>query len=269
MIKLIVTDMDGTLLNSKNEINEEFWDIQKKLSKNGVIFSVASGRPYYNLVERFKDIKDDMLFISENGACVMYRDEEIYANTLDKKDVYSLLEICKEIKGAIPVVCGKKSAYVEREKFLNKEYDFQGEINKYYNNLELLDNFDFIDDEVFKIAICDFIGSEQNSHNYFRDLEDRFQVVISGNVWLDLGKLDTSKGTAVEMTQKNLGISFDETMIFGDYLNDYSMMTSGKYSYAMKNAHPQLKEISNFITEKDNNENGVLETVKMYFKDIL
>ena len=71
------------------------------------------------------------------------------------------------------------------------------------------------------------------------------------------------------MAQKNLGISYDETMIFGDYLNDYSMMTSGKYSFAMKNAHPQLKEISNFITKKDNHENGVLETIKEYFSDIL
>lgn len=269
MIKLIVTDMDGTLLNSKDEINEEFWEIQKKLSENGVVFAIASGRPYYNLVHRFESIKDNLLFISENGACVMYRNDEIYANTMNREDVHSLLEICKEIKGAIPVVCGKKSAYVEKKKFLNKEYDFQGEINKYYNNLELLDNLDSIDDEIFKIAICDFEISEKNSYNYFKHLEEKFQVVISGSVWLDLGKLDTSKGTAVEMTQKSLGISYDETMIFGDYLNDYSMMTSGKYSYAMKNAHPQLKEISSFITEKDNDENGVLETVKMYFKDIL
>ena len=55
MIKLIITDMDGTLLNSKNEINDEFWEIQDKLSKQDVIFAVASGRPYYNLVERFKN----------------------------------------------------------------------------------------------------------------------------------------------------------------------------------------------------------------------
>ena len=58
MIKLIITDMDGTLLNSKNEINDEFWEIQDKLSKQDVIFAVASGRPIDNLVERFKNIKD-------------------------------------------------------------------------------------------------------------------------------------------------------------------------------------------------------------------
>jgi HAD superfamily hydrolase (TIGR01484 family) len=91
MIKLIITDMDGTLLNSKNEINDEFWEIQDKLSKQDVIFAVASGRPYYNLVERFKNIKDNMLFISENGACVMYQEKEIYSNTMKREDIFFFL----------------------------------------------------------------------------------------------------------------------------------------------------------------------------------
>ena len=51
MIKLIITDMDGTLLNNYDEIDPEFWEIEKKLSEKGVIFSIASGRPYYNLVK--------------------------------------------------------------------------------------------------------------------------------------------------------------------------------------------------------------------------
>lgn len=269
MVKLIITDMDGTLLNSKNEINDEFWEIEKKLAENGVIFAIASGRPYCNLVNRFDKLKDSMLFISENGACVMYQGKEIYSNTMAKEDIQYLLTFFKNIKGAIPVLCGKKAGYVPKELFYEGEYNFREEITKYYNILEIVDDLNNIDDEIFKIAICDFVGSEKNSYQYFKHLQDKFQVVISGNVWLDLGKIDTSKGKAVEMTQKNLGITYDETMIFGDYLNDYSMMTSGKYSYAMKNAHPKLKEISNFVTEKDNNENGVLETVKEYFKDIL
>jgi hydroxymethylpyrimidine pyrophosphatase-like HAD family hydrolase len=85
---------------------------------------------------------------------------------------------------------------------------------------------------------------------------------------MDLGKLDTSKGMAIRMTQQNLNISYDETMVFGDYLNDYSMMEEAKYSYAMKNAHPQLKEVANFITKEDNDNNGVLETIKEYFPNL-
>lgn len=269
MIKLIITDMDGTLLNSQNEINNEFWTIQEKLSKNGVIFAIASGRPYYNLVERFKTLKDSMLFISENGACVMFQEKEIYSNTMKREDIFFLLEICKNITGIVPILCGKKSAYVEKERYLNKNYDFEKEISKYYNKLEIVEDFNEVKDEFFKIAICDFLISENNSYNYFKEYEEKFQVVLSGKIWMDLGKLDTSKGIAIKMTQESLNISYDETMIFGDYLNDYSMMTEGKYSYAMLNAHPQLKEISNFITKKDNDNNGVLETIKEYFPNII
>lgn len=139
MIKLIITDMDGTLLNSKNEINDEFWQIQDKLSKQDVIFAIASGRPYYNLVERFKNIKDNILFISENGACVMYQEKEIYSNTMKREDVFFLLSICKNIKGIVPILCGKKSAYVEKNIYCNDRCGFKEEISKYYNKLEIVD----------------------------------------------------------------------------------------------------------------------------------
>lgn len=65
MVKLIITDMDGTLLDDNNNINEEFWNIEKELNKKGIIFAAASGRQYYNLLHRFSPIKDDMLFIAE------------------------------------------------------------------------------------------------------------------------------------------------------------------------------------------------------------
>lgn len=269
MIKLIITDMDGTLLNSKDEINQEFWEIEEKLAKNGTIFAIASGRPHYNLVTRFPKTKDNMLFISDNGACVMYKEEELYSNPLSRECIHFLLDICSKIKGIIPVVCGKTSAYVDKKAFDTSSDEVQKEIRKYYNKLAFVENLYEVEDEFLKIAICDFLISEKNSYPYFKELEDKYQVVVSGKVWLDLGKLDTNKGRAIEMTQKKLGISFDETMVFGDYLNDSSMMSKAKYSYAMKNAHPQLKELANFVTEKDNDNNGVLETVKEYFHDIL
>ena len=56
-------------------------------------------------------------------------------------------------------------------------------------------------------------------------------------------------------------ISPDETMVFGDYLNDYEMMKQGYFSYAMANAHPDLKAISNFET-LSNDEDGVLYIIR-------
>ena len=68
MIKLIATDMDGTLLNSNNQIQEGFYEIFNELQKKEIIFAAASGRQYYNLLERFNGIEDNMMFIAENGT---------------------------------------------------------------------------------------------------------------------------------------------------------------------------------------------------------
>ena len=54
MIKLIATDMDGTLLNSNNQIQEGFYEVFNELQEKDIIFAAASGRQYYNLLERFK-----------------------------------------------------------------------------------------------------------------------------------------------------------------------------------------------------------------------
>ncbi len=111
---------------------------------------------------------------------------------------------------------------------------FMNEVNKYYTELKIVDDLTKVDDDILKLAVCDFIGSEENSYTHYKKFEERYKVVISGKIWLDLMMPDANKGKAVEMIQKKLGISYDETMVFGDYLNDLEMMSTGKYSFAMK-----------------------------------
>lgn len=261
MIKLIITDMDGTLLNNRNEINPKFWDVFQDLNKKGVIFSIASGRPYYNLIKRFENIKDNLLFICENGSFVMYKNQELYSSTIEKNGVLEIIEAIKKVPNIIPLFCGKNSAYTQKSIFEAASLEAQEEVQKYYDNLKLVENVLEIEDDFLKIAICDINGAEENSYKYFKTFEDKFQVVVSGSYWIDFANKGTNKGTAIAKVQKSLNITYDETMAFGDYLNDYEMMKEAKYSYAMKNAHPKLKEISNFITKYDNNQNGVVETI--------
>ena len=158
MVKLIITDMDGTLLDDNNHINEEFWEIEKKLNKKGIIFAAASGRQYYNLLQRFASIKDDMLFIAENGTYVMYKNKELYINTIPKEEAIILIEASREIGKTHIVLCGKKSAYIEpcNEKFME-------EFKKYYTELQIVDDITKVEDDILKLAVCDFMGSEKNS----------------------------------------------------------------------------------------------------------
>ena len=74
MIKLIATDMDGTLLNSKNEIQDGFYEVFNKLEEKGIIFAAASGRQYYNLLKRFEFFwKIKIQLVNSNGLVIMVR----------------------------------------------------------------------------------------------------------------------------------------------------------------------------------------------------
>ncbi|MGL4903948.1 MAG: Cof-type HAD-IIB family hydrolase [Cetobacterium sp.] len=256
MIKLVVTDMDGTFLNDKKEFSDEFWDIHSKMEEKGIKFVVASGRQYQNLRKNFDKIKDKIIFIAENGSYVIENEEEIYSRNLSDSTIQKYIEIGRRIPTTNIVLCGKKAAYIESE---NSE--FKKEFEKYYEKREVVkDLLDVKHDEIIKIAYCDLTGTEKNVYPHINEEID-CQIVVSGDIWLDVSHLESNKGIALEALQKTLGVGYEETMIFGDYLNDYEMLKKGKYSFAMENAHEDIKKISNFIA-KSNNDNGVLEELK-------
>ena len=74
-IKLIAADMDGTLLDSKGRLNPEFFSVFESLKEKGVMFVAASGRQYYNLLKLFNRVKDDIMFVAENGTYVVFRSQ--------------------------------------------------------------------------------------------------------------------------------------------------------------------------------------------------
>ena len=256
MIKFIATDMDGTLLNSNNEIHADFYPMFQSLKEKDIIFAAASGRQYYNLLERFKDIKDDMMFIAENGTFVVYKGKELIVNSLEKNIAKELIEIGRTIPNSYVILCGKNSAYIEsHDERLIKQ------TAKYYERYKIVENLTSIDDDILKVTICDFNGSENNSNNYFDEYRDKVQITVSGEIWLDMVAKGINKGVAINEIQNLLNIDYKETMVFGDYLNDFEMMSSAYHSYAMANAHDTLKKAARFIA-KSNDENGVIQAIK-------
>lgn len=255
-IKLVVTDLDGTLLNDLKEIDPSFWPTHQQLLQKGVLFSVASGRQIHTIEKDFERIAADTLFIAENGTLVRYRGEDLYVNSLETGNLHELLQTARQIPGVELVLCGRRSAYMEQKDPLLVE-----EAGKYYHRLEVVDRLDEVQDEVLKLALYDKLGAENNSAQKLQHFGDRYKVTVSGEHWLDVTNLDANKGNAVRRAQEKLGIGSEQTMVFGDFLNDLEMMEAADHSYAMKNAHPIIRERARFITNRDNNHNGVVDTV--------
>lgn len=255
-VKLVAVDMDGTLLNSKKELPRDFYTVFNKLQKQDILFAIASGRQYYNLAAEVAPVKESIIFIAENGSYVVHNNKEILVQPLERSRAYALVETARQIKDVEIILCGKKQAYIE-----SNDPRFLEHVNMYYNRRTIVpDLLQVENDDVLKIALCDFGGSEQNSYRHFKPLENEIQVKVSGALWLDLSDRLANKGRALKAVQQLYNIGYNETMVFGDYMNDLEMLQEGYFSYAMANAHPEVKAAARFLAES-NDDNGVMKVL--------
>ena len=256
MIKLVVSDVDGTLVSDGgNKLNPSIFECINKLNDKGIRFVVASGRSYTSLLSLFDPVKDNIIFCCENGAYVRYRDEEILKRTIDKELLKGLIENSKQIPSIVPCICKPEVMMVNDSEKEALDWLIEG----YRTNLEIVDDIAEIDlDNVVQFSVMDLIGVERNCGNkYDKKWWDLLTVAESGYNWLDITAKNVSKGDALEKIVNYLGINFDNVIAFGDNHNDLSMLKKVKYSFAVSNARKEVIDISKYIT-KSNNEDGVL-----------
>jgi Cof subfamily protein (haloacid dehalogenase superfamily) len=256
-IKFIASDMDGTLLDNNGCLSPDFFEIFDQLEQKGIMFAAASGRQYYSLLQIFSPVKERMMFIAENGTLVMYQGKELYSCTIDTDSIHRIIKEARLIEGSHVVLCGKKSAYIETKlpKALN-------EIKKYYHRCDIVKDLLAVEDEFIKVAICHFDGSQEH---VYPSINDKFctdhKVVISAKIWLDVMNIKASKGDAIKYLQQTLKFGFEHTMSFGDYFNDIEMLQASFHSYAVENAHEEVKTVARFKAPSNSN-SGVLKVIR-------
>lgn len=249
--------MDGTLLDQYGRLDPEFFDLFLQLEEKGILFSAASGRQYYSLRDTFAPIQDRVLYVAENGTLVMHKDKELYSCTIPKPEVAEIVKAARAIEGAHIVLCGKHSAYIEVQGQKTLE-----EFQKYYHRCKYVDDLLEVDDEFLKVAICHFDGSEELLFpGISSQFGDSHKVVVSAKIWLDVMNAQASKGAAIQHLQQAMDFTPAETMTFGDYLNDLEMLQVSEHSYAVANAHEEIKKIARF-SAPSNQDAGVLTVLK-------
>ena len=259
MVKIIFSDMDGTLLDENGNLPKGFDDMIAKLKERDVIFAPASGRQYYSLLELFGKYKDDFLFLAENGTLVMYQGEEIFSSPLTPEDADEVRAITKNLPNILRVYCGKKDAYILKSQEIS---EYVSELKKYYTKYIPTDTFEEVTDIPLKLAYFDVTGNaKKNIYPYVKIFDGPLQVVLSSDYWVDVMNINVNKGMAIKKIQDRLELIPDECAAFGDYLNDIQMLQAVTHSFAMANAHPDLKKFAKYETA-GNTENGVLTGIQ-------
>ena len=149
MKKLVLCDMDGTLLDSKRQLPKELDAVIKALKTEDVSFGIASGRQYYRLRKQFSNY-DDMLIIAENGASVYCGDENLFYYDLNEDFVMRASEKLLPRFDYGVVYAGLKGSYVHR-KINEAAYD---NTMMYCENVFFFDDLKEIlnEDKIIKIA---------------------------------------------------------------------------------------------------------------------
>ena len=259
-IRLVVSDMDGSLLDERGRVPESFWPVLDELERRGITFCPASGRQYANLRGLFAQHGRDLVCIAENGAYVGRGDEALSVDPLPAGEVSGIVRRVRDLAAAGRdvgmVLCGRRAGYVERA-----DGAFSEHAARHYAWLEHVDDLAAVDDEVLKVAVFDFGPVEEATAPAFADLEPRLRVLVSGQHWLDVMNPDADKGHALRRLQERLGVTAAQTMAFGDYLNDAGLLDAAQWSCAMDNAHPDVRSRARFVVPS-NARLGVVRTLE-------
>ncbi|MBU3093330.1 HAD family hydrolase [Clostridium sp. CM028] len=257
MVKLIATDMDGTLLNDNGNINEKIFDLIHMFNEKDIKFAAASGRFYSQLSKNFEKVNTDMIFIAHNGALVKYNNKgkTLYSSSIDREEIDSVVNLNPKL-GEELFLAGENEAYI-----VNPSEDMLNNFTSFEVPVVILKSFSEIKNPIYKITYYMTDGVKPSIVDYIKgNLSDKLEFVVSGDKWIDIMNKGISKGKAINMIQEKFKINQKNTMVFGDYYNDLTMFKAAHYSYAMKNAPEDVKKHANFIAGS-NNEDGVYNVI--------
>lgn len=265
MIKLIASDIDGTLVpESVCRINPEFYDTIRKLKKQGIVFAAASGRQYSSMKTLLEPLMNDIFFIAGNGTNVMYQGEQIDSTSMVRADVEAAVNYMRGLCDCIYTVSTAECIYIEQR---DEEFErLQREC--YHARTAFVEDILKAPIQVQKMAIYRQKGVADILEQVISAWQDRFRVFQAGERWIDFVDYSADKGSALRKLQERLGVTPEETMVFGDNYNDLGMFEAAGESYAVAGAQEGVKKAARHTTASCEEE-GVLKILKTLVKEEL
>ena len=281
MIKLIASDMDGTLLNHNHKIPKENVKLINFAKNQGIKFVVATGRAYYEALPALNEENINCDVISFNGGIVYDKNGNIISITpMLPKDLYYTIEILKSFDISYQLYT-KNTIYTKSiETDINAYIDLirsngydpdvehlraeaQQKLDVGYitevENIELYLN-EKENPPIKIIAISNDISKLENAAKLLSENKS-ISVTSSGANNIEIMHKNATKGEALKEIAKIYGINLENAVAIGDNLNDQAMLDIVGYSVAMKNGNTILKEQAKYVTEKTNSEGGVADTI--------
>lgn len=286
MIKVIASDMDGTLLNNEHKVAPETLEAIHQACDAGIRFMIATGRNFHGAMEELKDIELTCDYIVGSGAEVRNPQRELVKTAPISMEVcYEVEESLKEFLVSVIFNSSHHDYRIGTKEEI--EASFLKQIQLFHLNMteeevlksplykrirentRIISDISELEEEnvaVYKIFL--FSGDLEMLARIKEKLETNTKIAVASSFPSNLEITDrkAQKGPVLKEYIESLGYTMDEVMVFGDSLNDYSMLSMDfGATVAMENGDPVVKEAAKYIT-KPNYEFGVAYAIKELLK---
>lgn len=286
MIKVIASDMDGTLLGSDHKIAPRTLAAVRRACDEGIRFIIATGRNFRGAMQELEDVDLTCDYLVGSGAEMRDSKRQIVSR---KK---MSMDLCEEIYRALSaypisvIFCTDQEDYqigtpeeIEESRLLNLKLFFLDmsteEIKKtdMYQRMKrdtriVRDFQELLDLEIPIYKLFLFSENKEMLNDINRELSKNSRIAVASSfpTNLEITDVEAQKGPVLKSYIESLGYTMDEVMVFGDSMNDYSMLSMDfGATVAMENADPEIKKVAKYMT-KSNEEFGVAYAIEELLK---
>ncbi len=278
MIKLFVSDLDGTLIHEPKtgiEPNERNVNAIRLLHENDIEFAVATGRFDYHILEIEGYIESQNYRIGLNGGTIYTKD-----NTLIREKAFTYEE-AEKLKNDIEknymkelnylvLQTAEAKRYIKYPSFLKKAANFHGyqrRFNAISYSGDLIKELAGRNEKIMKVLIATDSENKYILQEKLRERHTEAEITISGPVSIEIVPKGNTKGNAMRVVMEKKNLKENEVAFIGDSYNDVSGFEACKYSFAMSHADDFIKNKAAFVVDsvadavdtviKINRENGL------------
>lgn len=247
--KLLVCDMDGTLLNSSHELSSENQAALEYFIEGGGLFTIATGRTANGIRLLAKQLTLNLPVIVINGAQIYdFGSEKLLWESSLEDDIIEVLEkLVKQFPELGIEIFFKGGVYITRQNDLTESHRYREVI------LPGKMDWKFIPKPWYKIVLVWEYEKLKEVESFLRGQTGTSRTVFSERTFLDLMNINTSKGSALKELTKDLGVLDSNVIAMGDNLNDLEMIQAAGVGIAVENANEDLKKYASFCTRNNDN----------------
>jgi hypothetical protein len=259
MINFIVCGLENTLLrDEKIEICEETIELISELNQNGIKIAVATGRNYDAVKQLFGKVKNDIIYICNDGGVIIYQDKVISKTPVDR---LVCLEVMSEIEKDDEFIRRFKLIFADERRVMVNTHDI--DFINYLRNMgmepEYVRDTKELHNDITKITICARNGFDGVTYEHFyTKWAKKANVAISTPEQMYITGQYVTKGMAIALLQHVFQISEEDTVVFGSGYSDIDMFEHCFYSYAMQWSDAEVKRSAKHIAE---NVDTILEDI--------